>query len=254
MQQVIVSFTTTPDRIEHIQPMIESLEKQSYPHFRTILWLCHTYTRSKKKMTQKEVPFFILASNIEVRFTEDYGSNTKLLPTLKLITDPNSILITADDDTIYPVDWLKGLVEASVEDGTRAYGYRGKIFKRKKLPFLPWIKRVLRYEESKTLFFPKASQSKKVDLLTGVWGICYRRSFFNDSYFKLDECKAALHNDDIWANGHLARNLIERICIGIPERFQDIDMEAEGIKRLWDSVNNGQGLNNQVFKYFKHDF
>lgn len=254
MPSVTVSFTTTPDRIEHIQPMIDSLELQSYTDFKAILWLCNKYTRSAKTMTSKDVPFFITTSNIEVRFCPDYGSNTKLLPTLKLLDDSDALIVTADDDTIYPQNWLRGLVEASLKTPSKAYGYRGKILKKRTYPLLKNILRPFRYEDSETILLPRASLTQKVDLLTGVWGICYRRSFFKDDYFNLDTCKAAYHNDDIWANGHLARNLVERVCIGAPGEFHDIDMESQGVKRLWDSVNNGRGLNNEVFKYFKHDF
>jgi len=254
---IIVNFTTTPERVAYIQPMLESLKNQTLSGFKTILWLSNFYKRSGRSMNKKDVPVFIHSYDVEVRFTEDYGSNTKLLPALKAFKDPNSILLTVDDDTCYPPDWLKGLIKATKTDSSKAYGYRAKVFQRRFLKF-PFIKqrplKPLNYNYSETIILTDPTASISVDILTGVWGICYRRSFFNDDYFNLNSCKPAHHNDDIWANGHLARNQVERICLGLEGSFQDIDMESLGIRRLWDSVNNGKGLNNKVLKYFKDDF
>ncbi len=208
-------------------------------------------------MTEKEVPDFVHSYGVEVRFTEDKGSNTKLFPALKAFKDPKTILLTVDDDTCYPSDWLKGLIRATEADPSKAYGYRAKVFERHFIK-LPFIKRLLlkplNYSYSKTIMLPDPASQTSVDILTGVWGICYRRSFFKEDYFDLSSCVSAEHNDDIWANGHLARNQVERICLGTEGSFRDIDMESLGIQRLWDTVNNGKGLNNKVLKYFKDDF
>ncbi|MCH9633324.1 MAG: hypothetical protein S4CHLAM7_00470 [Chlamydiae bacterium] len=255
--QVLISFTTTPQRIQHITPMLESLKKQSYQGFKTILWLCHLYRRSSQKMTPEEIPTFMHNYNVDVRFCDDFGSNTKLLPLLKSNVKDDAIIITADDDTCYPSNWVENLVQASLEDPNQAYGYRGKILNRRYFN-LPFVKtaylRDLSYSGSQTIMLKKTSDSKLVDILTGVWGICYRRSFFNESYFNLNLCPSAYHNDDLWVNGHLARNQVRRVCIGNEADFSDIPMEKFGVKRLWDNVNNGRGLNKRVLKFFKYDF
>lgn len=252
---IYLSFTTTPDRIKWIQPMIHSIESQRFKDFKPILWLCNHYKRSNRFYSIEQVPNFVKNSSFDIKFCSDYGSNTKLIPLLQYIQDPEAILITADDDTCYPTDWLQGLVEASKDNKFHAYGYRGKIFDHAKswLPPFSRIKRI-RYEHTQTIMPKDKSEESFVDMLTGVWGICYRRSFFTDDYYKLDVCPSAYHNDDIWANGHLARKGIFRKCLSIKSSFSDIQMETHGVKRLWDSVNNGKGLNNKVLKYFDYDF
>lgn len=250
--EIILSFTTTPDRIHHIEPMLQSLKRQKALGQRIWLWLCHHYSRSGQTMSKTQVPDFVHKYGVEVHFTEDFGSNTKLLPTVQAIQDPDTILITVDDDTLYPEHWLEGLVQATKKDSSRAYGYRGKIFTPKRAGF--FFRPTLKYKNTKTVMPGAKEMSQLVDLLTGVWGICYRRSFFTESYLNLDQCPAALHNDDIWVNGQLARLDIKRLCLPSPGNFHDIDMESVGIRRLWDSVNNGKGLNDKVLDYFRKDF
>ncbi len=258
MLPVYVSFTSTPERLPLITPMLESLKQQTYQNFTCILWLCHYYKRSKKNFTFKQLPSFLKKDSfLTTKFCSDFGSNTKLYPLLETINNPNAILVTADDDTIYPPHWLEGLINAFIENPSRAYGYRGKIFKRQsfQFPFTNFaLKKRLSYRASKTLILSENQQPQEVDVLTGVWGILYQRSFFNKAYFNLKICPEALHNDDIWANGHLAKKGIPRICLSLREPFNDIQMEKQGVKRLWDSINNGKGLNDKVLAYFKHDF
>lgn len=259
MQPVYISFTSTPERLPLILPMIESINNQSFKDFTLFLWLCHTYKRSGKSLSTSDLPDFLKNNPLlTVRFCQDYGSNTKLYPLIQEIQDPSALLITADDDTLYPPYWLEGLIQASLKDPSKAYGYRGKILKKRtwRLPFtsMSW-KMSPSYAASRTLMPRSKEEEGLVDILTGVWGILYRRSFFDTSYFNLEACPAALHNDDLWANGHLAKRGIPRYCLQLKEgSFQDIPMEKQGIKRLWDSVNNGKGLNDKVLTYFKNDF
>lgn len=257
MPPIYVSFTTTPDRIHHIQPMIQSLKNQTFLNFKPILWICNYYNRLNRPFSLDQVPSFLKNDPfVSIEFSEDYGSNTKLYPLVKKIKNPNALFITADDDTIYPKTWLEDLVQASIKDPKAAYGYRGKIFcKPKSLIQKIWpFSSPLSYKHTQTVILEPHEAPRKVDLLTGVWGICYRRHFFKSTYFDLNQCPAAAHNDDLWANGHLAKNQIDRICLPSRSLFSDLPFEKHGILRLWDSVNNGKGLNDKVLNYFREDF
>ena len=255
-EEVILSFTSLPKRINHIKPMINSVLEQSYKPDKICLWLPKISKRFDTEMTKEMVPGFIKDTGILVEFCEDLGPSTKLLPSLKAFSDPKTIIITADDDTVYPKDWIKRLVSAMNRFPNAAIAYRGRKLFRKSLP-LPFginIKRSLKYRWGDTILFSDEDRVENVDILTGVLGAAYRRSFFNDDVFSHLKCKSAFFNDDIWVSGNLAMNHIERKVIGIKAPFSDIPMEKKGIHRLWDTVNNGSGLNDKTIKYFKEFF
>lgn len=251
---VIVSFTSLPSRLPLIQPMLQSVLIQDPQPDKIILWLS---TRAKREpditMTLDKVPDCIRQLPIEIRFTEDYGPHTKLLPSILAFDDPETRIITVDDDTIYPQTWLHTLLQYSNLYPNSAIGPRGRILFRRhfKIPLSPYVvKRKLLYEKGKTIILSQSDSPKEVDILTGVWGTLYRRSFFSNDVFELNHCPEAFYNDDIWNSGYLAKKGIKRLCIPFSQTFADLPMQ--GINRLWDSVNNGRGLNNKTIQYFKN--
>ncbi|MBA8814178.1 hypothetical protein [Frigoribacterium faeni] len=49
---------------------------------------------------------------LEIRLTENFGPHTKYYPALDDLSI-DDLLVTADDDMLYPVSWLRGLVRAN---------------------------------------------------------------------------------------------------------------------------------------------
>jgi glycosyltransferase involved in cell wall biosynthesis len=243
---LIVSFTSMPDRIKHIEPMVRSLLNQTYTPDEIILWLPKYAIRTQQSMTETDVPNFIKKAPIKVRFCDDLGPHTKLIPSLDYALDPDTMIITLDDDTIIPKDHLKHLYTAAQQFPNKAIGYRGKNFDRRSflgfgLPF--------RYKKGSLVMSEDLTFQQPVDVLTGCFGVLYRKKFFKDDLEDMSLCKRARYNDDIWNSGHLAKNNIERLCIGIDQDFSDISMP--NIDRLWDTVNNGKGHNDKTLSYFK---
>ena len=60
----------------------------------------------------------------EVRFTPNLGPYRKILPVLAELYERRALVATADDDTVYPRDWLGGLVAAYRRHGC-VVCYRG---------------------------------------------------------------------------------------------------------------------------------
>ena len=123
-EEVIVSLTTYPKRVYDIKYCINSLLSQNERPNRVILWLA----REQFPLGEKELPEALLAMEergLEIRFCEDLKSFKKLIPTRRLF--PKAIIVTADDDIIYPPNWLSTLLEAYRSCPKAIWGCRGRL-------------------------------------------------------------------------------------------------------------------------------
>ena len=95
----IISLTSFGRRLINTAPYaIRSILNQSEKPDRIILWLSYE-TNIPKELAILE------QEGLEIKFCEDFRSYNKLIPALKHF--PNDIIITIDDDVIYPIDWFK---------------------------------------------------------------------------------------------------------------------------------------------------
>jgi len=104
-RQLIVSLTTFGPRIDWCGPAIESIMEQTVKANRIVLWLGHEF--EKPHMIPADL-HMLERRGLEIRFTDDCGPATKLIPSLKAF--PDDIIITIDDDTLYTYDLLDKLL------------------------------------------------------------------------------------------------------------------------------------------------
>jgi hypothetical protein len=105
-KEVIVSLTSHSRRIYEAYLAIESIMQGSIKPNRFVLCL-------SKDIQDEKLPQTLLNQNnrgLEIRYTEDIGSYKKLIPILK--EAPDSIIISIDDDILYPFDTLELLLSA----------------------------------------------------------------------------------------------------------------------------------------------
>lgn len=105
-KEVIVSLTSHSRRIFEAYLAIESIMQGSVKPNRFVLWL-------SESLQGEILPQTLLRQNnrgLEIRYTVDIGSYKKLIPALK--EAPDSILISIDDDILYPFDTLELLLSA----------------------------------------------------------------------------------------------------------------------------------------------
>ena len=99
--EIIISLTTYSLRIHNVYIALESLLNQTIKPNRIILWL------AEEEFNEANLPISVLRlkeRGVEIRFCEDYKSYKKLIPTLREF--PEAIIITVDDDVIYPMDQI----------------------------------------------------------------------------------------------------------------------------------------------------
>ncbi len=106
--RLYVSLTTSPERIEKLPALLETLDWDSIESL--ILSLPEKFSRSSKEY---KIPTFLLTHpKIKILRPEvDEGPASKLLTAATYLRDldPDALLVTIDDDTFYPRGMLREL-------------------------------------------------------------------------------------------------------------------------------------------------
>lgn len=158
---LIVSLTSFRARLYDAPYAIYSLMRQTLKPDKIILWL------NEKDFPDGDESLPITLREMEnngltIRYCEDKRSYTKLVYALKEY--PDDIIITADDDIFYPIDWLEKLYKAYLKSPDQIISHRihkVKIEDGKIASYGTW-KKNLEYTEASALNF-----------LTGVGGVLY---------------------------------------------------------------------------------
>lgn len=205
---MIISLTTIPDRIEHIEPCIQSLIAQGLPVY---LWAVEKIERSDVQL--KRIPPFL--ADIHVEVVEDRGPITKLLPALE---HGFNTIITVDDDCVYGKDWVTGLLQWAEKLPNAALAYRGRILTGKG------------YRQSRVIRKSRIKKPTPVDIITGVEGALYHANMFDASIY--DEWRRWPTNDDLVIAAHLKHRGVMRYVI--PGRHSFHPLKIQHIMPLFD--------------------
>ncbi len=200
--RVIVSLTTIPSRINSIQRTIDSIQSQSIKPDIICLSVPDKCRRQKKK--EYVIPEFISQyKSLKIIKTDyDYGPSMKLLPVLEYERDPESIIITIDDDHVYSKEFVETLLNYS------------KLYPHSALGFNGWNVKPLIIRNKYEFIDKTLTKPVQADVLEGYRGVLYKKKFFDENIFKYkDFPEMAFKNDDIWISAHLAKNKIERLVI-----------------------------------------
>lgn len=116
--RIIVSLSARPNSINSIQKTLNSINRQS------IRPDC-IYINITQKNT---IPSWLIDlannnSNIIINITKDYGKLTKILGILDQETDPNTIIVTLDNEYCYPKHIIRDLIKQYLPD-TYKINYR----------------------------------------------------------------------------------------------------------------------------------
>ena len=186
-EEIVVSLTSHGRRIFEVYLAVESIMQGSVKPHRIILWL----SNEQKGKSLPQTLLNQMKRGLEVRFTDDLGPYTKLIPTL--MACPGSTIITIDDDIIYPFDTVESLLVAHREHPSHICANRileMKIGKNGGLePLVTWKELEDKAKISSLGFFE------------GVGGVLYPSRCFSDEVFNQsvysEICPTA---DDVWFN------------------------------------------------------
>ncbi|MEI9991481.1 MAG: glycosyltransferase family A protein [Rhizomicrobium sp.] len=161
---LLVSLTSYRARFPTLAFTLRSLLLQRMAPDRIILWIADA------DISLPAAVLRLAERGVEIRRTADLGPYTKLIPAIA--AQPGWFVVTADDDTYYPSDWLAGLVAAFDAEHPAVICHRAHRvgFTPSGLiqPYAQWEKDV-------------AGPQEGIDLLpTGVGGVLYAPAVAKD--------------------------------------------------------------------------
>lgn len=127
-----VSLTSYGRRISTVWQAIETIGAGGVKPRRLILWLDDTAALADLPPSLKRLQ----ARGLEIRSCADYGPHKKYFPYVNEIwpLEPARTLVTADDDVLYPANWLNDLLR--VHDPNQVTAFRARI--RHDGPYRTW--------------------------------------------------------------------------------------------------------------------
>lgn len=186
-KNIIVSLTSFPERINTVHLCINSLLRQEMLANHVILWLAKSQFPKKS-----ELPSSLLkleTRGLEIRFCEDLKSYKKVFFTAQEYVD--SIIITCDDDTLYPESWIKNLIETHHAYPECVCCYRAhKIILKNGVivPYNDWLSLSPNIKGPSIWLIP-----------IGVGGVLYPPKYFEKVEFDFDLIKRLCPTtDDLW--------------------------------------------------------
>jgi Glycosyl transferase family 2 len=188
-KKVIVSMTSFPGRINTVWITLESLLRQSYKPDKIILWLSEEQFDGYKSLPKSLLR--LQKKGITIRFCEDdLRSHKKYYYAFKEY--PNEIIVTVDDDVIYPSDTLKTLVELHEIYPNCICCHRAHKIKLNSddtiASYKEWIQNPKDFTGPSKLLCP-----------TGVSGVLYPPGSVNTEVFNKNSIKnLCLFADDLW--------------------------------------------------------
>lgn len=180
-----VSLTSYGVRLGTVHLAIESIARGSLRPRAITLWLEDPLPTGRVRRRLMRLQ----RRGLTVRRTEGYGPHTKYYPELLRDGGAETPLVTADDDVVYPVDWLRDLAAAARDEPELIHCHRAH--------------RVLASPDgiaSYTSWTPVADRVPRLgNLATGVSGVIYpvrvlRALSWRGTAFRASSPTA----DDIW--------------------------------------------------------
>lgn len=241
-EQIIVSLTSYPARIECVADTIASLLQQSLQPQKIILWLAS----EQFPQGEQQLPADLLQQTeqgLQIGWCEDLRSYKKLIPTLAL--HPEKVIVTADDDILYPPDWLARLLIGHLQHSEAIICHRAHQVLREPdgafQPYAAWPKEV------------RAEQPSMEYLFTGNGGVLYPAGSLHADVLQKERFQALCPTgDDLWFWAMAVLN--NRPVMPLQEAGESLTtVPASQAQSLWHN-NVSQGGNDAMLKNLLHHY
>jgi hypothetical protein len=180
--EVVISLTSIPSRLSSLHLTIKSLLNQNISFEKVVLWLHQDLKNKLPSALQK-----LQGQRFEIHFTETNEPHGKLVETLKL--HPDRVIVTCDDDMMYPQNWLSRLLESWRHTPDDIVAHRCRKIRIENGEILPY----------KTWHSEPQGESSSLTLALGWGGVLFppgsldERVLDRDSYLRLSP-----NADDLW--------------------------------------------------------
>lgn len=255
-EQIIISLTSYPARINTVHITIKSLLNQTKKADKVILWLAFEQFPNKEKDLPEQL-LELRDKGLTIDWCHDIKSYKKLIPTLKKY--PEAIIVTADDDIIYPQNWLELLYKGYQEEPLSISCHRAfRIRSTAKgiLPYKQWNKGKIIPRKGAYGIYSIDTQTDFGNFYTSGSGAVYPphllyKDVFNEELF----LKLAPTEDDIWYWAMAVQNDIPIHVVRGNLGLFEANIYANQEFALYN-INSQNDTTNTVFKnifnYYPH--
>lgn len=237
-EQILISLTSFPARINDVKYTIYSLLNQTYRPDKLILWLGAEQFPKRENELPKDL-VRLKQNGLQINFVKDIKSFKKLVPALQQYT--NFLIVTVDDDIFYPSTLLENLYQEHIKYPDCIIAHRAHRIKFEN-------GNIAKYSDWEPEIKNEYTTPSYLNFLTGGAGAMYHSSLLhsdvtNEELF-MKYCPKA---DDVWFNAMAVRQGTKiKIANGgsYPLCYINPESEMAGINTL-GSYNNGQNGNDK---------
>ncbi|PUU88404.1 hypothetical protein, partial [Halanaerobium sp.] len=199
-ENVIISLTSFPARIDKVWIVIETLLRQTKSPNKIILWLAESEFNSID-----DLPNNLLEQQeygLEIKFCENLRSHKKYYYSMKCY--PESIIITVDDDTFYPENLVEKLLNAHKKYPKAVCCNLAHLITSKNgniAPYKEWESGSPGYKGPSFNLIP-----------IGCEGVLYPPNSLNDNVFDKNKIKSICPKaDDLWLKSMATINKVKTV-------------------------------------------
>jgi hypothetical protein len=213
--RIVASYTTIPSRYDVLEKSMKTMVNQTRPLDAIYLGIPELSRRLNKPYPS--LPESITSMCTVVKLPQDYGPICKICGALWKESDPDTLIISCDDDVLFEPNFVEKMLEHHFTRPDAAICGTGALIK-KGLLFISMVSSIRAFKHwSAFTGFTIPKTGRKVDLIFGVAGVLYLRKFFPKKR-KLEKellCHclqddAIFHNDDVLISSYLSKQGIER--------------------------------------------
>ena len=231
--RVVATCTTLPNRYDTLLNTLRCLRNQT--HKLDAIYVTILKKAKRLDMVYPNIPKHMSKLATFVYIDEDYGPICKLYGALIREKDPNTLIISVDDDCGYPDNLVSSLIEQHQKQPNVVICASGALLG-SNLCISYTTNTIPANNYNCLIGFDVPDQGRCIDILFGYSGVLYKRSYFppkKQVYDKLLKYTALNNsvfcNDDILISGYLKQNDIKMMIFKqIPSitDFADKDQTA----------------------------
>lgn len=229
--EIDVSLTTISPRIHRLAPVIGSILAQDLPPARVLIHLSRAPYLLDEGITDlpADLAALVDGARVQLVWVENTGPYRKILPWAAAHVGTDRWVVTADDDTLYPRDWLARLVAARQATGA-VTAWSGH-------PIVLKGSRVAGYGRWFGAAMPDGPALRLLPI--GKDGVLYSGRDFPADMLDIATARSiAPTADDLWLRWHMARMGVLAQVVGQGAALPEV---AKGGPSLWRAFNREGG-------------
>jgi len=228
MEKIIISLTTIPSRLNYhdqnggLQPVLNRLLTLSYSDYEIHLNIPYVVKKTNEEYSLPSWLTEITDSKLKIFRTDDYGSMTKILPTiLRTEESDDVIIITVDDDLSYEDGFIEYHIEKRKQYPNAAIGFAG-----------------ISAINGSCHFCTTVRNDVRVKIIEGYKTVSYKRSFFKPDFFS--EFVGESWSDDIILSAYMGKHNIEKWVVSY-DKDEDFTPRVESFPIIGHLPNERGG-------------